>query len=98
MSRNTSLPYFSIPPHDYKQDYFMRMIQDFSVYLTRMQNAGEGRHTKLVITELQTDDSGLENGTLFQHDGFVKIPLANKPHVRGSLATGSVGSVTVSTP
>jgi hypothetical protein len=98
MSRNTPVPFFTIPPRDYEQQYFMRMVQDFSVYLRRMQNAGEGRNTQLVLTALQTDDSGLENGGLFQQDGFVKIALAYKPHVRGSSATGTVGAVTVSTP
>jgi len=39
----------------------------------------------------------LENGALFQQDGFVKIALINKPHVRGSGATGAVGTVTVTT-
>jgi len=76
----------------------MRMVQDFSVYLRRMQNAGEGRNTQLVLTELQTDDSGLETGALFQQAGFVKIALIDTPHVRGSTATGAVGTVTVSTP
>ena len=51
----------------------------------------------LQLTDLQTDDSGLENGALFQQDGFVKIALINKPHVRGSGATGAVGTVTVTT-
>jgi len=32
---------------------------------------------------------------LFQQEGFVKIALANVPHVRGSSATGSVGTVDV---
>ena len=42
-------------------------------------------------------DSGLEDGGLFSHDGFVKIPLVDRPHVRGSGGTGNVGSVTVVT-
>ena len=36
-------------------------------------------------------------GALFQQDGFVKIALIDKPHVRGSSATGAVGTVTVTT-
>ncbi len=63
-----------------------------------MQNPGEGRNTQLVLTNLQTDDSGLETGALFQQDGFIKISLVYKPHARGSSASGTVGSVTVSTP
>ena len=96
--RVTPLPFYTIPPREYDQRYFTQMVQDFSVYLRQMNNPGEGRHTQLVLTNLQTDDSGLENGALFQQDGIVKIALANKPHVRGSAALGSVGTVTVSTP
>ena len=98
MSRNLTLPYFAIPPAEYNQQYFAELVRSFSVYLTNQQNPGEGRHTQLVLTNLQTDDSGLETGALFQQDGFVKIALINSPHVRGSSATCAVGSVTVSTP
>tara|TARA_R100000329_G_scaffold81360_1_gene69418 strand:+ start:357 stop:665 length:309 start_codon:yes stop_codon:yes gene_type:complete len=52
---------------------------------------------RLTLTDLQTDDSGLEVGALFQQDGFVKITRTNVPHVRGFSATGSVGTVTVTT-
>ena len=51
----------------------------------------------LVQHSFETDDSGLENGALFQQEGFVKIALINKPHARGQQATGSVGAVTVTT-
>lgn len=98
MSRNLVRPFFPIAPKDYQRDYFSEVIRSFSVYLENMQNPGEGRNTGLVLTNLQTDDSGLENGALFQQGGFVKIALIDTPHVRGQQATGYVGSVTVSTP
>ena len=97
MSRNLTLPYFAIPPGEYNQQYFAELVRSFSVYLTNQQNPGEGRHTQLVLTNLQTDDSGLETGALLQQDGFVKIALINSPHVRGSAGTGTVGTVTVTT-
>ena len=97
MSRNLALPYFPIPPQSYDQRYFAEVIRAFSVYLEQSQNPGEGRNTFIVLTALQTDDVGLETGALFQQGGFVKIALANAPHVRGSSALGSVGSVTVVT-
>lgn len=97
MSRNLALPYFPIPPSSYDQRYFSEVIRAFSVYLEQQNNPGEGRNTFIVLTALQTDDVGLETGALFQQGGFVKITLANSPHVRGSSATGSVGSVTVIT-
>jgi hypothetical protein len=97
MSRNLPLPYFAVPPGDYNQQYFAELVRSFSVYLTQQQNPGEGRNTQLVLTNLQTDDSGLETGALFQQDGFVKIALINSPHVRGSAGTSAVGTVTVTT-
>ena len=97
MSRNLTLPYFAVPPGEYNQQYFAELVRSLSVYLTNQQNPGEGRNTQLVLTNLQTDDSGLETGALFQQDGFVKIALINSPHVRGSAGTGAVGTVTVTT-
>jgi len=98
MSRNLVRPFFPVPPVSYDQMYFEEVMRSFSVYLVNMQNPGEGRNTGLVLTNLQTDDSGLEDGGLFQQEGFVKIALLNRPHIRGQQATGSVGTVTVSTP
>ena len=97
MSRNLILPFFAVPPTQYDQQYFANLTRSFAVYMDQQQNPGEERATRLTLTDLQTDDSGLENGALFQQDGFVKIALTNKPHVRGSGATGAVGTVTVTT-
>mgnify|MGYP003111099886 CR=1 FL=1 len=97
MSRNLTLPFFAVPPGEYRKQYFAELVRSFTVYLAQKQNPGEGRNTELVLTNLQTDDSGLETGALFQQSGFVKITLINSPHVRGSGATGAVGTVTVTT-
>ena len=94
MSRNLILPFFAVPPTQYDQQYFANLTRSFAIYMEQQQNPGEERATKLTLTNLQTDDSGLENGALFQQ---VKIALINKPHVRGSSATGAVGTVTVTT-
>ena len=96
-SRNVPLPYFPIPPGQYNPAYFAEIIRAFSVYLAQQQNPGEGRNTFIVLTALQDNDQGLETGALFQQGGFVKITQANTPHVGGTSATGSVGTVTVST-
>ena len=97
MSRNLVVPFFPVPPQNYDREYIAEIVRSFSIYLGQMQNPGEGRNTNIVLTNLQTDDSGLETGALFQQAGFVKITLVNMPHVRGQQATGSVGSVTVTT-
>ena len=95
MSRNLVRPFFPIPPQEYNQGYFNEVIRAFSVYLDQMQNPGEGRHTRLVLTALPNSDQGLETGSLFERNGFVKITIANQPNLLGVLATGAVGSVTV---
>lgn len=97
MSRNLVRPFFPEPPREYSNRYFSELVRSFSTYLINMQNPGEGRNTFGVFTNLQTDDSGLETGAIFNHGGYVKITQENTPHVRGSAGIGSVGSVTVIT-
>ena len=101
MSRNLVLPFFPIPPQEYNQEYMTEIMRSFTVYLTQMQNPGEGRHTGLNLTNLQTDDQGLAPGELFNYRdasgmmGFVKIAVADICNLRGNTATGGVGSATV---
>ena len=97
MSRNLVRPFFPIPPKEYSQQYFDEVIRSFSVYLDQMQNPGEGRHTRLVLTALPNSDQGLETGSLFERNGFVKITIADQPNLLGVSSTGAVGSVTVTT-
>jgi len=97
MSRNLVRPFFPIPPQDYNQGYFNEVIRAFSVYLDQMQNPGEGRNTALVLTALPNSDQGLETGTLFERNGFIKISIADQPNLLGVSSTGAVGSVTVTT-
>lgn len=97
MSRRLTRSFFALPPDQYDQTYFSQMVQSFSFLLEQLQNPGDARHTTLTLTNLQTNDQGLEPGALFQQDGFVKIAQANTPHVGGIASTGEVGSVTVST-
>ena len=97
MSRNLVLPYFPTPPSEYDQKYLTELVRAFSTYMQGQQNPGEGRNTFTVFTNLQTDDSGLETGAVFNHGGYVKITQINTPHVRGSAGTGFVGSVDVTT-
>ena len=97
MSRNLVLPFFPVPPEEYDQQYTAEIMRAFSIYLTQMQNPGEGRHTELVLTNVQTDDQGLEVGALFKSGttGNLKIAVADISNLRGNSATSSVGSVTV---
>ena len=67
MSRNLIKPFFPRAPDEYDRTYMESVVLAFSVYLEQMQNPGQGRHTELVLTNLQTDDQGLEVGALFQY-------------------------------
>ena len=97
MSRNLVRPFFPIPPQGYEQSYFNEIIRSFAVYLDQMQNPGEGRHTDLVLTDLQSNDSGLEEGSIFVVDGVLRIPSPFEPFAAGVLGSGLVGTVTVTT-
>ena len=97
MSRNLAIPYFPNAPMEYNQQYFAEVVRAFSLYVQQIQNPGEGRNTFSVFTNLQTDDSGLELGAIFNHGGYVKITEINTPHLRGSTGTGQVGTVSVTT-
>ena len=95
MSRNLSIPYFPNAPQNYSQQYASEITRAFSLYAEQIQNAGEGRNTFSVFTNLQTDDSGLETGAIFNHGGYVKVAEINTPHLRGSAGTGQVGTVSI---
>ena len=97
MTRNLNLPFFPVAPDQYTQAYMAEVVRAFSVYLLQMQNPGQGRHTEMVLTNLQTHDRSLEIGGLFQQDGFVKIVQQTVPHPEGLSGTGGVGSVTITT-
>lgn len=97
MSRNLNFPYFPMAPQEYSQPYMAEIVRSFSVYVQNQQNPGEGRNTFIVLTNLQTDDSGLEPGAVFNHDGQLRVSLDHAPYVRGSSGSGTVGSVTVTT-
>ncbi len=97
MSRRLTRPFFPVPPPQYMQNYFAELVRSFSVYLDQIQNPGDIRATELTLTSLQSDDVGLEIGALFKSGGFVKIVELDSPNLRGSIATGQVGQVTVVT-
>lgn len=73
MARNQPLPFFPVPPAEYSQQYMSEIVRAFSVALQQIQTPGEGRNTKLVLTNLPTSSTGLEPGSLWNDAGTVKI-------------------------
>ena len=97
MSRILTFLPFPNPPEQYSQEYMAQLVRTFSVFQEQINTPGESRATGLTLTNLQSDDSGLEAGAVFQHGGILRIPVTNSPFVRGSVGTSAVGSVTVTT-
>jgi hypothetical protein len=98
MSRNLVKPFFARPPAEYDQKYMSDLVQSFALYLEQMQNPGEGRHTRLTLTNLPLSDQGLEVGGLFHAAGtmgVVRIATSNQTNLLGTSGTGGVGTVTV---
>ena len=96
-ARKLVRPLFPSAPREYQQSYFSSVVQAFAVYLDQAINPGDLRGTQLTLTDLQTNDSGLEVGAIFQQDGILKITLSHKPHPAGVAASSAVGTVTVTT-
>jgi len=96
-SRRLARPQFPVPPGMYDQSYMASVVQSFSVFLEQLNNPGDVRATDLTLTDLPTNDSGLEVGAVFQQDGILKITLSHKPHPAGVAASSAVGTVTVTT-
>lgn len=95
ISRSLVPPQFAIPPSEYSQHYFADVTRAFGVFVLQLQQPGEGRATTMTLTDLPTNDTGLEEGALFMVDGFVKITRLAYPNPAGTTSTAAVGAVTV---
>ena len=82
--QNLILP-FCCTSNTVRSTIFRKSHAKFCYLYGATTSPGEERATRLTLTDLQTDDSGLEIGALFQQDGFVKITRTNVPRVRGSV-------------
>jgi len=99
MSRQLTRVYFPNPPAEYQQNTIAAIQEAYETLIRQIQNPGDIRATNITLTNLQSgSDQGLEVGAVYEKEGFLKIALANEPNALGVSATGSVGSVTVSTP
>jgi hypothetical protein len=85
-------------PAQYERQYFAELTRAFTVYTQQMNTPGPWRATNQVFTNLPSgNDVGLEPGSVFEVDGFLKVSRVNNPHVAGVTGTGAAGSVTVVT-
>lgn len=88
-------PIFTRAPAQYDQLYFNDLVRSLISLITYIQAPGEGRQTTIVLTNLASNDSGLEPGTIFQVNGALRVSVPYSPYVAGLSSTGRVGSVTV---
>ncbi len=95
-SRVINFPRFPDAPETYTQEHMDDLIRALGFFVDIVQNPGEGRATKTVLTDMPTSDSGLEAGTLFRIGNDVKISLLDTAVPDSASATTSLGSVTVS--
>ena len=95
MSRSLIRPQFPIAPEAYSQRYISEVVRQFSLLIQQLQNPGDARHTVITLTNLPTDDVGLEQGSVYNHNGFLKISELDTSSVRGSGLTVTIGTVTV---
>jgi hypothetical protein len=92
------IPFFPSAPTEYDPQYITQIVRAFALYTEQQNSGGQGRHTEMVLTNLQSHDDNLEVGSIFEHNGFLKISKVNTPHPKGISGTSALGSVTVSTP
>jgi hypothetical protein len=95
MSRSLIRPQFPVAPEAYSQRYMSEVVRQFSLLIQQLQNPGDARHTVITLTNLPTDDVGLEQGSVYNHNGFLKISELDTSSVRGSGLTVTIGTVTV---
>jgi|TARA_R110002074_G_scaffold390905_1_gene575218 hypothetical protein len=92
----TPFPRLPTPSGDIDIRYMTDLTRALEYFLAQVQNPGDLRATTLTLTNIQADnDVGLEAGTLYQVNGFVKIALADVAACAGSAGTGAIGTVTV---
>jgi len=95
MDQRVQLPTFPLPGPEYSQRYLADLINALNRLVVALRAPGEGRQTTIVLTGLQSNDQGLETGTIFQVNGALRVAILNTTYLAGNSATASVGTVAV---
>jgi len=95
MDRRTIFPQFQKATGEYNKLYFDNMVNALNGLMNVLRSPGEGRQTTMTLTNLPTNDYGLEVGGMFQVDGVVHVSILNKAYVGGVGGTTHVGTVSV---
>lgn len=95
-SRVLALPQFPLPPSEYSQTYMAEVVRQFTVYLAQQQNPGDARFTQIVLTNLQDNDNGLAEGSVYKHGGVLRVAELHTSAPAGTAASAALGSISVS--
>ena len=95
MDQRVQLPTFPLPGAQYDQRYLADLVNALTRLVVAVRAPGEGRQTTIVLTTQQSNDSGLELGTIFQVNGALRVAVANQAYLAGKSAIGQVGTVAV---
>lgn len=78
-SRNLAKPNFPLAPDTYNKQFMDTLVQSFSTYLQQSQNAGEERATTTVLTDVPTDPTDLEPGSVYNDNTLLRIVTGGAP-------------------
>lgn len=95
MDVRTPLPIYPDPPREYRVRWAADLVRALDQLNVLLRNPGEGRNTRLTLTELPTSDVGLEPGAIFRSGNVLMISLQDAPYASSFSATASLGTVTV---
>lgn len=96
MASVVAFPRLPTPPGEINSVYIADLVRALEFFMLLVQNPGESRSTTQVLTNAQAgNDVGLEAGTFYIVDSYVRITLLNVSACAGSTGTGQIGTVTV---
>lgn len=97
VDRSTILPVFPRSPNIVTKGYMDDIVRSLNQLMLILKNPGAGRNTTLVLTDLPISPLGLETGSLYREGSVIRIVLDFEAKPFGVSASGSVGTVSVTT-
>jgi hypothetical protein len=90
-------PALPVPPNEYNQQYVTNLIRALRLYFNQLDSTASLQIDGLSLLSLPTSGYGLRTGTVFRVGENLKIVVPNVAYTAGVSASGSIGSVTVTT-
>lgn len=73
LDRRAVPPRFGQPPAEYDRRYMQDLVRSLETLVSQLQNPGEGRNTRLTLTDLPDRAATQETNGLFEESGFVQV-------------------------